>query len=218
MSHSLSFRNIYCVGRNYGKHAAELGNAIPDQPMLFTKPTHAVVPADGGTVILPGNRGEVHYETELVLHIGRAYDPGISVDALVDRMALGIDFTLREVQETLKKKGYPWLPAKGFLQSAPVGPFRPFEGAEQTAQTDFALRINGKEVQRGNIREMIFDLQTIVDFVAANYGLGEGDLIFTGTPAGVGPVKEGDRMELFWGEEPSGQLTVKLDSGSPVGE
>lgn len=203
-------RNIYCVGRNYRLHAEELGNAVPDKPMLFMKPSHALVSMDGRTIELPGDRGQIHFEAELVLHIGRTYEAGIAADDLVDRMALGLDFTLRDVQNVLKQKGHPWLAAKGFLRSAPLGPLRTFPGTYAAANTDFTLRKNGLEVQRGNIQAMIFDLQQIVDFCAANYGLGEGDLIYTGTPEGVGQVSDGDCFELYWGEELAGSCTTVL--------
>lgn len=205
-----SIRNIYCVGRNYGLHAAELGNAVPEQPMLFSKPTHALVQLNGSEIDLPGGRGEVHYETELVIRIGRDYEPGIRVDDLADQVALGIDFTLRDVQSELKKKGYPWLAAKGFRSSAPVTAFRPFPGTEALAAADFGLLKNGVEVQRGNVKDMIFNLQTIVDFCAEHYGVGKGDLIFTGTPAGVGPVADGDRLQLIFGGETWGEGVIRL--------
>lgn len=206
-------RNVYCVGRNYRLHAAELGNAVPEAPMLFMKPTHAVVGAEGGVITLPADKGEVHYEAEVVLLVGRDYIPGISVDELVTGMALGIDFTLRTVQDGLKAKGHPWLAAKGFRQSAPLGPRMPYPGTAGAADIPFALRINGQEVQRGKMAEMIFPPQTIIDFVAANYGLRTGDIIFTGTPAGVGVVHDGDRFELFWNGEPAGSFTVRLATG-----
>lgn len=204
-------RNVYCVGRNYVAHAAELGNDVPDQPMIFTKPTHALVELSAGEVQLPGNQGEIHYEAELVIHIGKPYVQGITVDELVDGYALGIDFTLRDVQSVIKKKGAPWLPAKGFLGSAPISEFRPFPGVDALRETNFQLRINGSTVQNGNINRMIFDLQTIVDFIARNFGLGEGDIIYTGTPEGVGPVHNGDRLELLWGEESFGAITVTTE-------
>lgn len=207
-----NIRNIYCVGRNYRLHAEELGNAVPSQPMLFTKPTHSLVRMDGQTIELPGHRGMVHYEAELVLHIGRSYEPGITVDELVDQMTLGLDLTLRDVQSELKQKGYPWLAAKGFLRSAALGGFRPFPGVASAAETDFTLRFNGMEVQRGNVNQMTFDLQSIVDFCASNFGLGQGDLIFTGTPEGVGEVSDGDLFELFWGAECVGSSAMILKS------
>lgn len=210
MSAFNNIRNVYCIGRNYGLHAAELGNAVPERPMLFSKPTHALIALDGGEIELPGSRGEVHYETEIVIRIGRAYEPGIRVDDLVDGIALGIDFTLRDVQSELKKKGYPWLAAKGFRNSAPITGFRSFPGVEALGSTDFALLKNGAEAQRGNARDMIFDLQTIVDFCAEHFGIGQGDVIFTGTPAGVGPVADGDKFELLFGEETWGKGTIRL--------
>ncbi|MGG1518395.1 fumarylacetoacetate hydrolase family protein [Paenibacillus oryzisoli] len=205
-----TIRNIYCVGRNYRAHAAELGNDVPDQPMIFTKPTHALAPMNGEALALPSGQGEIHYETELVLHIAKSYEAGASVDALVDSYALGIDFTLRDVQSVIKKKGQPWLPAKGFLNSAPLSDWRPFPGAAKLAERNFQLRLNGTIVQDGNIGNMIFDLQTIVDYIAKHYGLGPGDIIYTGTPEGVGPVQSGDRLELLFGEESFGAFTVTM--------
>jgi 2-keto-4-pentenoate hydratase/2-oxohepta-3-ene-1,7-dioic acid hydratase in catechol pathway len=206
-----TIRNIYCVGRNYGLHAAELGNDIPDEPMIFIKPTHSLTPIQGQVIALPGNKGEVHYETELVLHVGKAYKPGLTVDDLIDKMALGIDLTLRDVQSVIKKKGYPWLPAKGFLNSAPISDFRPFPGFEAAKQVEFSLLKNGEEAQRGNINDMIFNFQVIIDYIAENYGLGEGDIIYTGTPAGVAALQTGDRLELVWGEESFGAFSVELN-------
>jgi fumarylpyruvate hydrolase len=205
-----TIRNVYCVGRNYALHAAELGNAVPESPMIFMKPSHAIVEMKGQGIQLPVGKGEVHYEAELVLHIGKAYEKGIQVDDLVDCFAFGIDFTLRDVQNDLKKKGYPWLAAKGFLQSAPLGPFFPFTGEQSLKNQDFSLFINEIEVQRGNISAMIFDLQAIVDFCGENYGLGVGDVIYTGTPAGVGSVVNGDILRLQWGEEPAGICRIEL--------
>ncbi|WP_405079762.1 fumarylacetoacetate hydrolase family protein [Paenibacillus chitinolyticus] len=203
-------RNIYCVGRNYKLHAAELGNDVPEEPMIFTKPTHALAAMEGDLLELPQGKGEIHYEGELVLHISKPYSPGMAVDELVDSFGLGIDFTLRDVQSVLKKKGHPWLAAKGFLNSAALSSLRPFPGAAELEKTEFKTVRNGETVQRGNIGEMIFPLQAIVDYVAANYGLGAGDLIYTGTPAGVGACADGDVFELLWGGETFGRCTVKL--------
>lgn len=206
-----TIRNIYCVGRNYALHAQELNNAVPDAPMFFFKPTHAVVRADGRTVMLPGSQGSVHYETEWVIHIGRDFARGAAADRLIDGMALGIDFTLRDVQSVLKRKGYPWLAAKGFLHSAVLTPFIDFPGIGACTKTDFSLAINGHERQRGNIRQMIFDPQTLIDYCGAHYGLGAGDIIFTGTPAGVGPVTDGDQFDLKWGKVSLGAFRAALE-------
>lgn len=178
--------------------------------MFFFKPTHAVASADGRTVVLPGDQGAVHYETEWVIHIGRRYVHGLSADELIDGMALGVDFTLRDVQSVLKEKGYPWLAAKGFLNSAVLTPFTGFQGIETCSQTNFSLEINGVRVQNGNIGQMIFDPQALLDFCGTHYGLDKGDILFTGTPAGVGEVSEGDAFTLKWGSEIMGSFTASL--------
>lgn len=203
-------KNVYCVGRNYRLHAAELGNDVPEEPMFFLKPGHALLPMDGGTLELPANRGEIHYEAELVLHISRPYEPGIKADEMIDSIALGLDLTLRDVQSTLKRKGHPWLAAKGFKASAPIGAFRPYPGMDSLQVTPFHLLKNGVTVQSGQASEMIFDIQQIIDYCGNHYGLDADDLIYTGTPAGVGALADGDRLELFWDNEPSGSLRIEM--------
>lgn len=203
-------QNIYCVGRNYRLHAAELGNDVPTRPMIFNKPTHALAEAVGTEIELPGTRGELHYETELVLHIARPYEAGATLEQMVDKVALGIDFTLRDVQSELKKAGHPWLLAKGFQNSAILTPFHAFPGVEVLQGTDFSLLKNGEQVQRGNISDVIFDMMTIISYIAEHFGLDRGDIIYTGTPAGVGPIADKDVMTLVWGEEEWGQFTAKM--------
>jgi 2-keto-4-pentenoate hydratase/2-oxohepta-3-ene-1,7-dioic acid hydratase in catechol pathway len=206
-----SIRNIYCIGRNYRAHAAELGNAVPSRPMLFSKPTHSLVPWKGD-IVLPGGRGEIHYETELVIRIGESIRSGREADRAIDGIAFGIDFTLRDLQSELKRAGHPWLAAKGFPNSAPITEFLPFPGTSALAEKDFALWKNGGLAQRGNVRGMIFGLQEIIDFTALHFGLGPGDLIFTGTPEGVGPVRSGDLLEVHWGGERLGSARFVLES------
>ncbi|GGH83881.1 2-keto-4-pentenoate hydratase/2-oxohepta-3-ene-1,7-dioic acid hydratase in catechol pathway [Pullulanibacillus pueri] len=201
-------RNIYCVGRNYAQHAKELKNEVPTSPFLFSKPTHALVETQGQEIRLPNDQGAIHYEAEWVVHIRQPYEKGMSVDELVDQMALGIDFTLRDIQSELKKKGQPWLLAKGFKNSAVISPFIEFPGIEACKQVDFSLLKNGEYVQKGNIQEMIFDLQTIVDFAGQHFGLGKGDIIYTGTPAGVGPIMDKDHFALLWGQKKLGECSV----------
>lgn len=121
-----NIRNVYCVGRNYKLHAEELGNAVPDEPMIFMKPSHAVVPLNGESLELPASKGEVHYEAELVIRIGQDYKPGVRVDELVDAYAFGIDFTLRDVQTVIKKKDTRGRPPKGLKTPHPSHPFRHF--------------------------------------------------------------------------------------------
>ncbi|MEH7332584.1 fumarylacetoacetate hydrolase family protein [Neobacillus drentensis] len=203
-------RNIYCVGRNYVAHAKELNNEVPTSPFLFSKPTHAFVEAIGQEIYLPGNRGSIHFETELVIYIGRKHEKGIKADEVIDLMGIGIDFTLREVQSELKKKGYPWLLAKGFPHSAVMSKFIEFPGINELKDKDFTLIKNGEMVQEGNIKNMIFDMQTIVDFTSEHFGLDEGDIIFTGTPEGVGQVFDGDHLSLKWDNQILGDCVIKL--------
>lgn len=204
----MSIKNIYCVGRNYFLHAQELNNAVPTSPMVFTKPSHAYVQAHGQTLKMPTGKGSLHYEVELVIHLARDYEPGMKADDLIDKIAIGVDFTLRDVQEEIKKKGYPWLPAKGFPNAALVSPWIPFEGIEALQNYDFTLAKNGQEVQRGNIKDMIFNIPTLIEFIAKEFGLGAGDIIFTGTPAGVGAVQEGDHLILNWKNDRVGECFI----------
>lgn len=203
-------RNIYCVGRNYRLHAAELGNEVPNSPMIFMKPTHSAVTMDGGRISLPSRHGSIHYETELVIRIGGDYRPGIAAQDIIDAFAIGIDFTLRDVQDELKKKQHPWLKAKGFKASAPLTAFRPI-AASRLHEEHFSLMLNGVEKQRGHIRDMIFDFQTLIDHIGQHYGLEADDVIFTGTPAGVGEVQHGDHMELYWGKERAGDCYIEVN-------
>lgn len=202
--------NIYCVGRNYKLHAEELGNDVPTKPMIFGKPTHALAETAGGEIVLPGTRGELHYETELIIHIARSYEPGVTLDEMVDEIALGIDFTLRDVQSELKKKGHPWLLAKGFKNSAILTPFHAFPGLDECMKTDFTLLKNGEQAQRGNIRNVIFDLMTLIQYISEHFGLEKGDIIYTGTPEGVGPVADGDVLTFLWGDQKWGEFTARL--------
>ncbi|MFC5471705.1 fumarylacetoacetate hydrolase family protein [Cohnella suwonensis] len=202
-------RNIYCVGRNYRLHATELGNEVPTSPMIFTKPTHAAIGMDVGKLGIPASEGSVHYEAELVFAIGRTYESGIACDELIGAFTVGIDLTLRDVQDVIKAKGHPWLAAKGFRNSAVLGRWLPFPGENGMEAHDFGLTMNGAEAQRGNVKDMVFGLQRIVDFVGTRYGLGAGDLIYTGTPAGVGSLSDGDSLDVWWNGESLGRSTVE---------
>lgn len=203
-------RNIYCVGRNYRRHAEELGNAVPDEPMIFMKPTHALVPMDGRELVLPSGRGEIHFETELVLRMGKSRLSDTSAIDRIDAIAFGLDLTLRDVQSVLKKNGHPWLAAKGFVHSAPISVFQPFPGTKSLMEHSFTMTLNGKQMQRGILSQMIFPPETLIAFIDERFGLGEGDLIFTGTPAGVGPLTDGDHVEIRWGQESVGSITVQI--------
>ncbi|WP_127533272.1 fumarylacetoacetate hydrolase family protein [Paenibacillus kobensis] len=205
----MDIRNIYCVGRNYALHAQELGNDVPEEPMIFSKPTHALHPAVG-ELRLPSGIGEIHYEAELVVRIGRTYESGMTADQVVDGLAIGIDWTARDVQTVLKEKRHPWLLAKGFKNSAVLSAFQPFPGAAAFQELTFSLLNNGAEVQSGSPRDMIFPLERLISYIGDTFGLAAGDIIYTGTPAGVGGVKDGDELTLILNGERFGPLRVSL--------
>lgn len=185
---------IICIGRNYGLHAQELGNAIPDKPIIFCKPDTAVL-KNNEAFYIPSFSKDVHYETELVVRIDKA---GKSIlpqfaSRYYSQITLGVDFTARDVQADLKSKGLPWELAKAFDHSAVIGEFVALDAPIQNLH--FTLHKNGTQVQDGNTSDMIFSVDSIIAFVSEYFTLKTGDLIFTGTPAGVGPVAIGDRLE-----------------------
>jgi fumarylpyruvate hydrolase len=188
-------RNVYCVGRNYRDHASELGNAVPTEPMLFGKWTHALA-ACKGDLALPANRTNIHHELEIVFMFGRAYEPGMGWTDAVSGVALGLDLTDRDAQNRLKTAGQPWEYAKAFPGSAVLTDFYRVEDFAALAETEFSLAINGKTVQVGVATEMVFPFATLVEFVGRTFGFGAGDILYTGTPAGVGPLRPGDQLVL----------------------
>ncbi|WP_059102847.1 fumarylacetoacetate hydrolase family protein [Shouchella shacheensis] len=203
-------RNIFCIGRNYAKHAEELGNEVPSEPLLFTKPTNALALADGSVLSFPATKGEIHYELEIVLKIGKDVEEGDSLADVISEMALGVDLTLRDVQSKLKEKGHPWLRAKGFRHSAILTPFFSFPGSEACKEIPFSLTKNGVGVQRGHTAQMIFSFEEILKECDAAFGLKKGDLLFTGTPEGVGKIADRDVFVLYWGEEEKGRFRASI--------
>lgn len=175
---------IWCVGRNYAEHAKELGNAVPTAPVIFLKPASSVL-LSGGVLTLPADSKRVDHEGELV--IARAADGSL-------RMAAGIDFTARDIQEGIKAKGLPWTLAKGRRGFAALGPFVP-----AALPAEVSLSVNGATRQKGSTADMIFSVPKIFEYLEAAYGLGAGDIVFTGTPPGVGPVVSGDKLEAVVG-------------------
>jgi len=200
--------NIYCIGRNYKKHALELGNDVPDKPLVFSKTTSSLAKASGDTLTFPNDRGEIHHELEIVLYIGKDVEEGFTVDDVVTEMALGIDFTLRDVQSELKKKGHPWLIAKSFRNAAVVTDFWSFPGMDAIREVEFSLHEGENILQHGTIEKVIFDFQALLEYIHENIGLTKGDIIFTGTPEGVGPIADQKRYILNWGEEEKGSFIV----------
>lgn len=204
----MDIRNIYCVGRNYRMHALELGNEVPTSPMIFTKPTHATEIMDGRTVIVPKQKGSIHFELEIVVKIKDDYRSGMSAKEAIDAFTLGLDLTLRDVQSEIKAKGQPWLPAKGFKKSALLGNWQEMIEVEELYKGEFTLRKNDELVQIGHASDMIFNLDALVKFIDEEYGLGAGDIIFTGTPEGVGRLSANDILEAKWNGSTLGTCVI----------
>ena len=190
-------KNI-CIGRNYLAHVKELDNALPTEPMFFMKPETALLPA-GEPFPYPDFSKEIHYETELVLRIcksGKAIDEETASE-YYDAITVGVDFTARDLQSQCKAKGHPWEIAKAFDYSAPIGEFKKISELNHPEDIAFGMKLNGEWVQQGHSGDMIFSFDRIVSHVSRFVTLNEGEIIFTGTPQGVGEVHIGDRLELF---------------------
>jgi 2-keto-4-pentenoate hydratase/2-oxohepta-3-ene-1,7-dioic acid hydratase in catechol pathway len=188
---------IICIGRNYVEHAKELDNPVPKKPVVFMKPSSALLVNDQ-PLYYPGFTKKLHYEGEIVLKIcrtGRHVQPEFA-SSYYEEVAFGIDFTARDIQQQCKEKGHPWEIAKGFDGSAAVSPFVSINKVKHPA-IEFQLKKNGEVVQRGNTSDMVFSFEDIIVYVSQFFKLQVGDLIFTGTPAGVGPVQIGDKLEGF---------------------
>lgn len=189
---------IICIGRNYVDHAKELNNELPAKPVFFMKPDSALVTANK-PFFYPDFSSDVHHELEVVIRIDRL---GRSIEERYARryfseIGLGVDFTARDLQSEMKKKGLPWEIAKGFDYSAPVSEFLPVKEFRDIHNLSFRLDLNKNKVQEGNTQEMIFSFEQIIAYVSRFITLKTGDLIFTGTPAGVGPVNINDRLEAY---------------------
>jgi acylpyruvate hydrolase len=189
---------IIAIGRNYANHAKELSNPIPDTPVIFLKPDTAVL-KDNKPFYIPDFSSDIHYELEVVLKIckeGKHITEQFAAK-YYEEIGLGIDFTARDIQTALKAKGLPWELAKAFDQSAAVSSFIPKTAFENLYNLPFELKINGESRQNGNTRDMLFSFEKIIAFVSQYITLRKGDLIFTGTPEGVGQVKPGDKLEAW---------------------
>ncbi len=190
---------IICIGRNYAKHAEELNNPIPEEPVVFLKPETALL-LKKHPFFIPEHSNEVHHEVELVIKInrlGKHIEPRFAHKYYTE-VGLGIDFTARDVQAKCKEKGLPWEKAKAFDGSAAVSKFFSLESLGKDIQNiHFHLEINGNTVQQGNTAMMLFPVNEIISHVSKYFTLKTGDLIFTGTPAGVGQVKRNDLLELY---------------------
>ncbi len=201
---------IICVGRNYAAHAAELNNPVESDPVIFMKPDTALVQARQ-PFFYPSFSDDIHYETELVVKINKVGKNIAEKFAhrYYDEVSLGIDFTARDLQSKLKSKGLPWELAKAFDGSAPVGTFIAKETLDPINDLHFTLNINGEIRQKGHTALMLFSVDKIIAFVSSYITLKKGDLIFTGTPEGVGPIKQGDLLEAFLGDNKLLSLKIK---------
>lgn len=189
---------ILCIGRNYKEHIKELNSVQPTVPVFFLKPDTSLVTRNR-PFYLPEFSKEIHYEIELVLKIckvGKNIQQKFA-SSYYDEIGVGIDFTARDLQSKCKEKGLPWLISKGFDNSSPIGKFLKKSAFENVRNIAFHLEKNGVTVQQSNSREMIFSFEEIISYLSGFITLKMGDLIFTGTPSGVGPVAIGDRLEGF---------------------
>lgn len=197
---------IICIGRNYAEHAKEMKSELPVNPVFFMKPDTALLKEHD--FYFPDFTNDLHHEIELVLKISKAgkHIEQQFASKYYNEIGLGIDFTARDLQAECKSKGLPWEIAKAFDNSAPIGTFIKTEGLH-LSNIDFELKINGESRQVGNSSQMLFNFDKIISYVSKFVSLKVGDLIYTGTPQGVGPVKVGDKLEGFM----LGQSNLKLD-------
>ena len=203
---------VFGIGRNYVAHAAEMNAEISETPVVFLKPPTALI-EDGGTVSIPAFAKELHHEVEMVVVIGKN-GKNISREKAYDHVAgyaVGLDMTLRDVQAEAKKKGLPWTVAKGFDTSAPISPVVDRNKVANPHDLEISLRVNGKLRQQSNTKLMIFRVDKLIEYLSGIFTLERGDLIFTGTPDGVGAVVPGDMIEAEL--ESVGRLRVNVAAG-----
>ncbi|MDE3144470.1 MAG: fumarylacetoacetate hydrolase family protein [Bacteroidota bacterium] len=201
---------IFCVGRNYADHAKELGNAVPEEPVIFMKPKSALLQSHA-PFFYPEFSNELHYEAELVLHICKngKYIPERTANKFYNKLTVGIDFTARDIQAELKKKGLPWEKAKAWDNSAVVGKWIDITADTFKNPINFSLLNNKETVQQGNSKDMIFSFDFIVSHISNYFSLNIGDLVFTGTPAGVGECVVGDKLEGYLEKEKMFEVEIK---------
>ena len=201
---------LICIGRNYTDHIAELNNQKPEHPVIFLKPDSSVLPKNNPFYI-PEFSNDIHYEVELLVKINRIgkYIDQKFAHKYYDEIGLGIDFTARDLQKTLKTKGLPWEKAKAFDSSAVIGKFYPKKRFEDLSNISFSLEKNNEIVQQGNTSLMLWSIDEIIAYVSQYFTLKIGDIIFTGTPSGVGPVTINDTLEGFLENESAFKINIK---------
>lgn len=189
---------IFCIGRNYSDHAKEMNSEVPSDPVIFMKPPTALL-RNNNPFYLPEFSNEIHHEVEVIVKIsknGKHINPASARD-YYDEVSVGIDFTARDLQAKLKQKGLPWELAKGFDFSAGIGKWIEFTDDMKNQDLNFHLDINGKTVQQGNTSQMIFSIDNLIGYISQYFKIQVGDLIFTGTPVGVGKINQGDILEAY---------------------
>ena len=201
---------IIAIGRNYQEHAKELNNPIPTEPVVFLKPDTALL-KEGKAFYHPDFSNDIHFEVELIIKIGKEGKHIASKFArnYIEAIGLGIDFTARDLQQKCKEKGLPWEIAKAFDHSAPIGEFIPVNEISDLKAIQFSLKQNQIVVQNGNSADMIFSFEDIISYVSQRFTLKKGDLIFTGTPAGVGKINIGDLLEGYISDRKMLSVPVK---------
>ena len=193
---------ILAIGRNYAAHIEELNNERPSEPVVFMKPDTALLENDA-PFYYPDYTNDIHYEVEILLKINRAgkhIEPQFA-HKYYDEVGVGIDFTARDLQQKAKEKGLPWLLAKGFNGSAPISGFQPKDNFADLQNLNFSLQANGEQRQQGNTSMMLFSFDEIIAYVSRFFTLKRGDIIFTGTPQGVGPIQQGDVLTAYIEEQ-----------------
>ncbi len=187
---------ILCLGQNYAKHSKEMGSSAPSSPIIFLKPSTAII-ENGAPIILPKISDDVHHEVELTVLLGKQGKniPQSKAFDYVDGYGIGLDMTMRDLQIEAKSAGNPWSIAKGFDTSAPLSPFVSKEQVKNPDNLEITLRVNGRERQHSNTSNMIYKIDYIIAFLSSIFTLEEGDIIYTGTPEGVGKVVAGDVIE-----------------------
>lgn len=189
---------ILAVGRNYAEHIEELKNERPDEPVVFTKPETALI-LKNRPFYYPDYSNNIHYEVEILLRISKhgKYIDRKFAHNYYDAIGIGIDFTARDLQDKAKAKGLPWALAKGFNGSAPISEFRDISRFDDIKNLNFSLRVDGEVKQEGNTSMMLFDFEEIIAYISKFIMLKKGDIIFTGTPKGVGPITIGNKLEAY---------------------
>ncbi len=192
---------IFCIGKNYALHAQEMGGEVPEHPLIFLKPATALL--EKSFLSYPTFTEELHYEAELVIKMAQT---GYQIDLATapdfyEHITVGLDFTARDLQRQLKKEGHPWEIAKGFDNSAAVGKWLPYAQFSSKEALTFSLFKNDQKVQEGNSTQLIFSFDYLIHYISQFFTINKGDLLFTGTPSGVGPVQPGDTLTGYLGKE-----------------